>query len=74
MFKFLFFLFFFFILLIFLLGFSFVRTILRFLFGTGSSNNSQRKQQQKTSKRPTPHKKIFNKDEGEYVDYEEVKD
>lgn len=84
MFKFLFVMFFFFILLVFLMGFSILRTIKNILFGNGNngrkeeqrsrsyetrSNNSARNE--RTSQ--TSRKKIFAEDEGEYVDYEEVK-
>jgi hypothetical protein len=84
MFKFLFVMFFFFILLLVLMGFSVLRTFKRIFFGIGddgkkrSANNrtsNQKshtyttKQERKSSSRP----KIFSKDEGEYVDYEEVK-
>ena len=80
MFKFLFVIFFFFILLVFLMGFSILRTFKNIFFGSG---NSTRKGEQRTTttardddddRTPYVHrKKIFAKDEGEYVDYEEVK-
>ncbi|MCC8095153.1 MAG: DUF4834 family protein [Tannerellaceae bacterium] len=85
MFKFLFMMFFMFILLVFLMGFSILRTIKNVLFGSGSKEqkNGQRR---KTSRKPTSEqqrsrnedtasqkKKIFTQEEGEYVDYEEVK-
>ena len=88
MFKFLFVMFFFFILLVFLMGFSILRTFKNILFGSGSrgkkgeqrrqtsgdssdarSNSSAREEYASQVSR----KKIFAKDEGEYVDYEEVK-
>ena len=68
MFKFLFVMFFFFILLVFLMGFSILRTFKNILFGSGSSGKKGEQRRQTSSR-----KKIFAKDEGEYVDYEEVK-
>lgn len=79
--------FFFFILLIFLMGFSVFRVFRNIFFGTDTNvnkNNNKRNQSdrydysQNTSsnnKQPSSssRKKIFGKDEGEYVDYEEVK-
>ena len=88
MFKFLFFMFFFFILLVFLMGFSILRTFKNILFGSGSSGKKgeQRRQTSGYSSNARSNssareeyasqasrKKIFAKDEGEYVDYEEVK-
>lgn len=89
MFKFLFVMFFFFILLVFLMGFSILRTFKNMLFGSGSSNGKRGEQRRQTSNytggQQSSHdtnendyttvnrKKIFAKDEGEYVDFEEVK-
>lgn len=86
MFKFIFFMFFFLVLLVLLMGFSVLRTIKNVLFGTGKKKTKQRKQttkgsastEQRTSQHntynpPSPRKKIIAEDEGEYVDYEEVK-
>lgn len=89
MFKFLFVIFFFFILLVFLMGFSILRTFKNILFGSGSSRGKKGEQRSQTSsassgQRTTTtvedentnaanRKKIFPKDEGEYIDYEEVK-
>ena len=81
MFKFLFVMFFFFILLVFLMGFSILRTFKNILFGSGSSGKKgeQRRQTSGYSSAREEYasqgsrKKIFAKDEGEYVDYEEVK-
>lgn len=89
MFKFLFVMFFFFILLVFLMGFSILRTFKNMLFGNGSNNRKKGEQRRQTntytSDQQPPHapheedyshpnrKKIFTKDEGEYVDFEEVK-
>lgn len=88
MFKFLFVMFFFFILLVFLMGFSILRTFKNMLFGSGSSNTKKGEQRRQTSGYSSGQhqshtteddyasanrKKIFAKDEGEYVDFEEVK-
>ncbi|WP_080903196.1 DUF4834 family protein [Parabacteroides sp. Marseille-P3160] len=82
MFKMLFVIFFFFILLLFLLGFSFLRTLKRIFFGDGNPARQQAQRRQRDAYREerrgdarttTPKKKIIPKDEGEYVDYEEVK-
>lgn len=85
MFKFLFVIFFFFILLLFLMGFSVLRMFKNFLFGSGSGDQRTKKKHQTSHKssrsssykeEPTVHvhrKKIFTEDDGEYVDYEEVK-
>ena len=80
---------FFFILIIAILviGVSIVGSILRALFGFGRRSTSntrtytttnERQQQQEESVteddfQPRRHKKIFAKDEGEYVDFEEIK-
>lgn len=87
--KFVFVLFFFFCLLVFLMGFSILRTFKDLFFGGGSSNarkggqrrqagsNSGGQRQSRPSSEPdytsANRKKIFTKDEGEYVDFEEVK-
>lgn len=88
MFKFLFVMFFFFILLVFLMGFSILRTFKNILFGSSNSRKGEQRQQttnKKYSDRQSQsesreedyassnRKKIFAKDEGEYVDFEEVK-
>jgi hypothetical protein len=82
MFKFIFVMFFLFMLLLFLLGFSVLRTIKNILFGKSDSVNKGKQQQTNTNRRQssrtesqnaTYRKKIIPKDEGEYVDYEEVK-
>ena len=81
MFKFLFVIFFFFILLVFLMGFSILRTFKNIFFGSGNSTRKGEQRSTTTTARDddddrTPYvhrKKIFAKDEGEYVDYEEVK-
>lgn len=89
MFKFLFVIFFFFILLVFLMGFSILRTFKNILFGSGSNNarkgeqhrqtntssgdQPQSERQKRSDYASSSRKKIFTKDEGEYVDFEEVK-
>jgi len=74
---------FFFILLIFafgfLFGFSFTRAISRFLFGAppntrNTTSNQQKKKQTAKQSNPATPKKIITRDEGEYVDFEEIKD
>ena len=75
------FLFFMFLIILLLAGASVFRGFINFIFGspkkkttntnrnrTQASNN----QQQQARQEPTPRKKIFNKDDGEYTDYEEV--
>jgi flagellar biosynthesis component FlhA len=86
MFKFLFVIFGFFLLLMALLGFSVFRVFKRILFGSGDTTKQQqarhaeeqrRRNKQQTTQQThtkTTKKKIISKDEGEYVDYEEVKD
>ncbi len=86
--KFILFILFFGFLLVFLLGFSIIRSVKNVLFGSSSkahassrrSNGNHSSGQQR--RRPSANKeyahsssrkKIFAKDEGEYVDYEEVK-
>jgi hypothetical protein len=76
MFKFILFIFFFIILLGFLAGFSIIRGIRDALFGPPPSarNTKQRPTDKHTShKQTSSHKKIIKKDEGEYIDYEEMK-
>ncbi|MDR1880313.1 MAG: DUF4834 family protein [Tannerellaceae bacterium] len=81
------FLFFFFLLLMFLMGFSVVRMFRNMLFGNGANERKPGQQQRpgnkknagqsRTSRQPQdapPRRKLFPKDEGEYVDYEEVKE
>ena len=61
-----------------LFGFSFLRMLFRAIFGTGTktrnvSSNQQKKEQ--TNKQPNSSvKKIITREEGEYVDFEEIKD
>ncbi|MDR3142393.1 MAG: DUF4834 family protein [Tannerellaceae bacterium] len=85
MFKFLFVIFFFIILMTLMLGLSFLRTLKRVLFGESESEKKARRQyraaqhasKQKNANRQeaaSSKKKAFSKDEGEYVDYEEIKE
>ncbi|MDR1919818.1 MAG: DUF4834 family protein [Tannerellaceae bacterium] len=77
MFKFVLFIFFFIIILGFLAGFSIIRSIRDALFGPppNSRNTRQRPSAKNTSQEQPKRsrKKIFKKEEGEYVDYEEIK-
>ncbi len=64
---------------IFLFGFSVLRGIFRLMFGGGQVRNShsapESKQEQRSSNHPPKkHDKVFSKEDGEYVDYEEIKD
>ncbi len=80
--KFIFTLAFLFFILMSLLGFSVVRMI-KGIFGGGNNQRTQQRKQttgRSSSSRQTTQneyaaqkKKIFSKDEGEYVDYEEMK-
>jgi len=82
MFKFLFLIFGFFLLLVLLLGFSVIRTFKRVLFGSSNSETNRRhassaNRQQQSAPREEPvssRKKLFTKEDGEYIDYEEVKE
>jgi hypothetical protein len=80
MFKFLFLLFGFFLLLVLLLGFSVIRTFKRILFGAPKTETGRRHtnptagQQQTCGRICRSQEKLFTKDDGEYVDYEEVKE
>jgi len=55
-----------------------VRSVLRYLFGDNQQQNrSSKSKKSNTSSRtqkPPPKKKVISKNEGEYVDYEVVKD
>ena len=85
MFKFLLLIFLFILLLVFLLGFSFLR-FLGQLFGIRPPQDTRRKSSSKQSRQTSrdsersrqtskeaSRKKIFDKDQGEYTDYEEIK-
>ncbi|MDR1980958.1 MAG: DUF4834 family protein [Tannerellaceae bacterium] len=80
------FFFIFFLLLMFLMGFSVIRMFRKMLFG-GGANEKRTGQQRPSNKRNSgqsrasreqqaapQRKKLFPKDEGEYVDYEEIKE
>lgn len=72
--------------LVLVVGFSIINGILRLLFGFGRKRNYQRntgtghsagqnkETVQNNDQDQTAHKKIFDEDEGEYVDFEEVKE
>ncbi|MDL2309721.1 DUF4834 family protein [Parabacteroides sp. OttesenSCG-928-B22] len=74
----------FFAILMFLMGFSVFRTLKEIFFGSSqkrAASNQRRRptepsaqQRRQEPEPPTQRKKIFAKDEGEYVDYEEVKE
>lgn len=74
----------FFGLMVLLLGFSVIRSLKSLFFGSSSPSSkqrqhtSQREQQKRTSYTQQSYnmtrKKLFEKDEGEYVDYEDVKE
>jgi hypothetical protein len=75
MFKFLIFAFLIFLLMVFLLGFSFVRTLARVLFGIGAGRRNETNRRQSGNRQSSKkHRKVFNNSDGEYVDYEEIKD
>ena len=62
-----------------LFGFSFLRMILKAFFGTrpnpkNVSSNKQRAKQTSSQTKNPPSKKIITREEGEYVDFEEIKD
>lgn len=78
------------IIIVLIFGLSLISTVLRVLFGFGRKSTSQNQQnrthrntyhteeKENVSRNASPNnpnrKKIFDKDEGEYVDFEEVKD
>ncbi|MDR1526716.1 MAG: DUF4834 family protein [Dysgonamonadaceae bacterium] len=78
--RFLFIVFLLFVLLVFLFGFSILRMLFGGIFGTRPGNRRQQnKQSQAHSKQnqtnaSSASKKIIASDEGEYVDYVEIKD
>ncbi|MDR2040951.1 MAG: DUF4834 family protein [Tannerella sp.] len=79
MFKFLVFLFMFFLILVSLLGFSALRAFKAILFGNpkkrtqSHASSAGRRRPQNNPSRPS-RRKIISKEEGEYIDYEEVND
>ena len=63
------------ILFILLIGTFFGYSVFRFLFGgRPAPKQNQQKRQNQPSSKPKQSKKIFSRDEGEYVDFEEIKD
>ncbi len=67
--------------MIFMVGFSVIKLIFNLIFGTRINKSSQERKQSgaeqkynssKNNTQSQNEKKIFSKDEGEYVDYEEV--
>lgn len=76
----------FFFMMFLLLGVSFLRGLKNLIFGSSNSRQQSRQRQQNQSQQSNrqqqyqqqqdnaSRKKIFAKDEGEYVDYEEVKE
>lgn len=84
MFKFIFAMFFLFLILVFLMGFSILRTVRDLFLGKGRNTpHKQRGKNRPTSERPSSYsyeqspnqrKKLFTEEDGEYVDYEEIKD
>lgn len=76
--------FFFLLILLLVFGFSIIGSIFRFIFGGGKRQESRRaystsqnNESSKTYTNAQPNnnrKKIFDKDDGEYVDFEEVKE
>ena len=80
MFKILFFIVFFVILLLLLAGFSIIRTVKSFFFGPSNATHAKRhtasffrRSDQASASRTPTRKKVIAEDEGEYVDYEEIK-
>ncbi|MDR0794903.1 MAG: DUF4834 family protein [Tannerella sp.] len=64
-----------------LLGFSVLRSFRDFFFGSPKSKQRQASQSRQggqtkssSNRQPPPRKKVITPEEGEYVDYEEVKD
>ncbi|MDR0347873.1 MAG: DUF4834 family protein [Tannerella sp.] len=81
--KFLFTLFFLAFVLVSLLGFSVIRSFKSFFFGSSKDRNRQRtvhnrrtdtNKSQNTTAKPRSRKKVFDRNEGEYTEYEEIKD
>ena len=65
-----------FIFIIVLFALSFISSVLRWIFDlgrkAGNAFTGSNAQQKTTYQRPPRRKKIFNKSDGEYVDFEEV--
>jgi len=69
----------FFVIFVLMFGFSVIRMFLSAIFGTRTASRDVSSNQQKAKQSPkqtsaSPAKKIIERDEGEYVDYEEIKD
>lgn len=71
------------VIIIFVFGISIINALLRALFGfgrrTNPSSSSKNAQQKKTATQekvndPVQRKKIFDKSEGEYVEFEEIEE
>jgi flagellar basal body-associated protein FliL len=62
-----------FVLVIVLMAISTVFGFVRAIFGIGRQNNQNQNSQTQNFEQPTNKSKIFDKAEGEYVDYEEIK-
>ena len=73
--KFLFIVFFMFLFLIFLFGFSIIRGIFRLFFGgMGHKRYANQQREQQAPPESKKNNKVFTKEEGEYVDYVEIKE
>ena len=78
--KFLFLVFLFFVLFVFIFGFSVLRMLFRGIFGIrpnssrNTSSNQQKSKQDTNKTNVSTPKKIITRDEGEYVDFVEIKD
>ena len=77
--KFIAFIFFFFLILVSLLGFSVLRSFKSFFFGRPGNSRTQSRTsapggRQRAQDNSRSRRKIIPREEGEYVDYEEVKD
>ena len=62
------------ILFLFFIGAYFGFSVRRFLFGDRPTPNQNQRQNQSSSKSSKKAKKIISHDEGEYIDFEEIKD
>ena len=65
------------IIIIFIVGVSIIRQILRALFGLGRKRFDREERQNTSTPDNTAFhhkKKIYSKDEGEYIDFEEIKE
>ena len=62
------------IVVILVIGLSIIGTVLRTIFGLGGKRRSSSGSYQSGQGYSYSHKKLFSKDEGEYVDFEEIKE